>query len=167
VIEGYYEEDRSEIEGAYTYISYVSNTDLYGFSIIGRRSMIVTPGEPYVTPTGVKNIAIPKYEFVDTSITDGVVTVAPYTNAKLVSDGTAFSVAVGEGGGKTRDCVLVVECGETAPTITWGDNFHPRTDAEMDFACEAGKRNVYWITEYAPNEFCVACWQETTGGNAQ
>jgi hypothetical protein len=124
-------------------------------------------GEPYVTPTGVKNIAIPKYKFVDTSITDGVVTVAPYTNAKLVSDGTAFSVVIGGENGYTRDCVLRVECGDAVPTITWGANFHPRTDAETDFACEAGKRNVYWITEYAPNEFCVACWQATTGGNAQ
>jgi hypothetical protein len=167
VIEGYYEEDRSEIEGAYTYISYVSNTDLYGFSIIGRRPMVVTPGEPYVTPTGVGVLAIPKYEFVNAANADGKVTVAPYTNAKLVSDGTAFTVAVGEGDGKTRDCVLRVECGETAPNITWGYNFHPRTDAETDFACVAGKRNVYWISEYSPNEFVVAGWQETTGGNAQ
>jgi hypothetical protein len=111
--------------------------------------------------------ALPKYEFVDAAITDGVVTVAPYTNAKLVSDGTAFSVVIGGENGYTRDCVLRVECGNTAPTITWGANFHPRTDAETDFACEAGKRNVYWITEYAPNEFCVAGWQETTGGNAK
>jgi hypothetical protein len=122
--------------------------------------------EGYASTEQVK-ATIPKYEFVDTSITDGVVTVAPYTNAKLVSDGTAFSVVIGGENGYTRDCVLCVLCGETAPTITWGANFHPRTDAEMDFACEAGKRNVYWITEYAPNEFCVACWQETTGGNAQ
>lgn len=111
--------------------------------------------------------ALPKYEFVDAAITDGVVTVAPYTNAKLVSDGTAFTVAVGESAGKTRDCVLRVECGETAPKITWGANFHPRTDAETDFKCEAGKRNVYWITEYAEGEFVVAGWQETTGGNAE
>jgi hypothetical protein len=132
-----------------------------------KKTVLTKPGEPYVTPTGVKNIAIPKYKFVDTSITDGVVTVAPYTNAKLVSDGTAFSVVIGGENGYTRDCVLCVLCGETAPTITWLSNFHPRTDAETDFACVAGKRNVYWISEYAPNEFCVACWQATTGGNAQ
>jgi hypothetical protein len=110
---------------------------------------------------------LPRYGFVDATITDGMVTVAPYTNAKLISDGTAFTVAVGEGDGKTRDCVLRVECGDTAPTITWGANFHPRTDAETDFACVVGVRNIYWITEYSPNEFCVAGWQETTGGNAQ
>jgi hypothetical protein len=107
---------------------------------------------------------IPKYEFVDAAIADGKVTVAPYTNAKLISNGAAFTVAVGEGDGKTRDCVLRVECGETAPTITWGTNFHPRTNAETDFACEVGVRNVYWITEHSPNEFCVAGWQETDGG---
>jgi hypothetical protein len=121
--------------------------------------------EGYASTEQVK-ATIPKYEFVDTSITDGVVTVAPYTNAKLVSDGTAFEVAVGGESGYMRDCVLRVECGETAPKITWGACFHPRTDAETDFKCEAGKRNVYWITEYAEGEFVVAGWQETTGGNA-
>jgi hypothetical protein len=110
---------------------------------------------------------LPRYPFVDAAIVDGVVTIAPYTNARLLSDGTAFEVAVGGETGYMRDCVLRVECGETAPTITWGDNFHPRTDAETDFACVAGKRNVYWITEHSPNEFCVAGWQETTGGNAE
>jgi hypothetical protein len=74
---------------------------------------------------------------------------------------------IGGENGYTRDCVLRVECGDAVPTITWGANFHPRTDAEMDFACVAGVKNIYWITEYAPNEFCVAGWQETTGGNAQ
>jgi hypothetical protein len=64
------------------------------------------------------------------------------------------------------DCFLVIDCRgrETAPTITWGAIFHPRTDAETDFACVAGVRNVYWITEHSPNEFCVAGWQETDGG---
>jgi hypothetical protein len=111
--------------------------------------------------------ALPRYPFVDAAIANGVVTVEPYANAQLVSDGTAFTVAVGGESGFMRDCVLRVECGETAPTITWGTNFHPRTDAETDFKCEAGKRNVYWITEYAPNEFVVAGWQETTGGSAE
>jgi hypothetical protein len=117
----------------------------------------------------VKNIAIPKYEFADAAIADGKVAVAPYTNAKLVSDGTAFTVAVADGDGKVRDCQFTLDCTglATAPKITWPTNFHPRTDAETDFKCEAGKRNVYWISEYAPNEFCVAGWQETEGGNAE
>lgn len=138
--------------------------DEISITVTRKKVTYTKSGEPYVTPTGVKSIAIPKYEFVDAAIADGVVAVAPYTNAKLVSDGAAFAVAVAEGDGKTRDCVLRVECGETAPTITWPANFHPRTDAETDFACIAGKRNVYWITEYAPNEFVVAGWQETDGG---
>ena len=111
--------------------------------------------------------ALPRYPFVDAAIVDGVVTVAPFANAKLTSDGTAFTVAVGGTSEYMRDCVLRVECGETAPTITWGANFHPRTDAETDFKCEAGKRNIYWITEHAEGEFAVAGWQATTGGNAQ
>jgi hypothetical protein len=121
--------------------------------------------EGYASTEQVK-ATIPKYEFVTATIVDGVVTVAPYTNAKLVSDGTAFTVTVGGESGYTRDCVLRVECSDTVPTITWGKIFHPRTDAEADFKCEAGKRNVYWITEYAEGEFVVASWQETTGGNA-
>jgi hypothetical protein len=111
---------------------------------------------------------LPRYQFDSTFVLDGVVTVAPYTNAKLESDGTAFEVAVGGESGYMRDCVLMVVCSnENAPTITWGANFHPRTDAETDFACVAGKRNVYWISECASGEFVVAGWQETTGGNAQ
>jgi hypothetical protein len=109
----------------------------------------------------------PRYPFADAVLVDGVVTVAPYTNAKLVSDGTAFTVAVSGDSAYMRDCVLRVECGEIATKITWPENFHPRTDAETDFACVAGVRNVYWITEHAPGEFCVAGWQETDGGTSE
>jgi hypothetical protein len=82
---------------------------------------------------------------------------------RLTSDGSlSFASDI------VLDCSLVIDCRgrETAPTITWGAIFHPSTDAETDFACVAGVRNVYWITEYAPGEFVVAGWQETTGGNA-
>ena len=50
--------------------------------------------------------------------------------------------------------------------MTWPATFHPRTDAATDFACETGKRNVYFISEFASGEFAVGGWQETTGGNA-
>jgi hypothetical protein len=68
-----------------------------------------------------------------------------------------------------RDCAVVIDCVgiDTAPSIWWPNNFHPRTDKDTDFACVAGVRNVYWITEYAVGEFCVAGWQETEGGNAE
>ena len=119
-----------------------------------------------ITDAETKGVAIPKYEFVNAAIADGVLTVAPYTNAQITSDGTAFTVAVAEGDGKARDCQFTLDCTslEIAPTITWGANFRPRTDAETDFACVAGKRNVYWVTEYAPNEFAVAGWQVMDGG---
>jgi hypothetical protein len=138
----------------------------------GLSSVSLTADEANNRAFAIENYIIhtllPRYQFDSTFVLDGVVTVAPYTNAKLESDGTAFTVSVGEGNNYVRDCVLVVECSnENAPTITWGDNFHPRTDAETDFKCEAGKRNVYWITEHSPNEFCVAGWQETAGGNAE
>ena len=126
---------------------------------------MIVATQPDLTPYAKTAEVLPRYKFEDAAIVDGVVTIAPYTNAKLVSDGTAFTVAVGGEIGYARDCALRVECGETAPTITWGANFHPRTDAETDFACVAGVRNVYWITEYAQGEFTVAGWQETEGGN--
>jgi hypothetical protein len=134
-------------------------------------------GEPYVTPTGVKNIAIPKYEFAIGSLKpdeeDGYfVTLEPYHCTVLNGEDLTwpyFKVEAGGESGKVRDCILMVDLTsmEDPPTITWPANFHPRTDAETDFACEAGKRNVYWITEYAEGEFAVAGWQETEGGNAQ
>lgn len=121
-----------------------------------------------LTPYAKTADVLPRYGFVDAAVTDGVVTVAPYTNAKVKSAGTAFTVAVGGDISRARDCQFALDCTDltTAPTIIWPANFHPRTDAETDFKCEAGKRNVYWITEYAEGEFCVAGWQETAGGNA-
>ena len=115
--------------------------------------------------------ALPRYQFTSAGILDGVVTIPPYVYAGMLSDGTAFTVAVGEGNGYMRDCILIVECGDVAPTITWPANFHPRTDAETDFACVAGVNNVhvnnvYWISEYAQGEFAVAGWQATAGGSA-
>jgi hypothetical protein len=80
---------------------------------------------------------------------------------RLTSDGSLSFAS-----GIVLDCFLVIDCRgrETAPTITWGAIFHPRTDAETDFACVAGVRNIYWITEHSSGEFCVAGWQETDGG---
>lgn len=140
------------------------------------KAVITKSGEPYVTPTGVKTLAIPKYEFVIDSLKQEedsyFITLEPYHCTVLNGEDLTwpyFKVEAGGGSGKVRDFMLVVDLTgmEDPPTITWGTNFHPRTDAETDFKCEAGVRNVYWITEYAQNEFCVAGWQETTGGNAE
>ena len=114
-----------------------------------------------------KEDVLPRYLFTSAGIADGVVTIPPYTSADMSSDGTAFTVAVGEGNGYMRDCILIVECIDVAPSITWPANFHPRTDAETDFACVAGVNNVYWISEYVQGEFVVAGWQATAGGSAQ
>jgi hypothetical protein len=67
-----------------------------------------------------------------------------------------------------REYILVVDLVgyDSSPRIEWG-GMHPRTDAETDFACVAGVRNVYWISEYAYYKFVVAGWQETEGGNAE
>jgi hypothetical protein len=147
------------------------------FDLTAIRKVVTKTDEPYVTPTGVKALAIPKYEFVIGSLKQDeehnyFVTLEPYHCTVLNGEDLTwpyFKVEAGGGSGKVRDCILVVDLTsmEDPPTIIWPDNFHPRTDAETDFKCEAGKRNVYWISEYAQNEFCVACWQETTGGNAQ
>lgn len=115
---------------------------------------------------------IPMYPMIAVTPSAGTLTVAPYTVATYTADSTAaaFTVAVGTGTtGMARDCELVIDCtatGAVAPTVTWPATFHPRTDAGTDFACEAGVRNVYYISEYADGEFAVGGWQETTGGNA-
>lgn len=122
---------------------------------------------PDLSGYATKDAALPRYYFTILESVDGVVTVPPYTSANISgSYETAFTVAVGEGNGYMRDCILIVECGDVAPTITWPANFHPRTDAETDFACVAGVNNVYWISEYAQGEFVVAGWQATAGGSA-
>ena len=130
------------------------------------------PPAPDLSGYATKDAALPRYYFTILEIVDGVVTVPPYTSANMPGDGTAFTVAVGEGNSMyLRDCILIVECGDVAPTITWPANFHPRTDAETDFACVAGVNNVpvnnvYWISEYVQGEFVVAGWQATAGGSA-
>ena len=129
------------------------------------------PPAPDLSGYATKDAALPRYQFKSAGILDGVVTIPPYTHASMLSGGTAFTVTVGEGNGYMRDCILCVECGDVAPTITWPTNFHPRTDAETDFACVAGVNNVhvtnvYWISEYAQGEFAVAGWQATAGGSA-
>ena len=112
------------------------------------------------------------YDIVTVTPSNGVVTVGPRTIAIYTAgdSAAAFTVAVGTGtSGKARDCELVIDCmatGAVAPTVTWPATFHPHTDAATDFACETGKRNVYFISEFAPGEFAVGGWQETTGGNA-
>ena len=126
---------------------------------------------PDLSGYATKDAVLPRYYSTILEIVDGVVTVPPYTSASMPGDGTAFTVAVGEGNGYMRDCILIVVCGDVAPTITWPANFHPRTDAETDFACVAGVNhvhviNVYWISEYAQGEFAVAGWQATAGGSA-
>ena len=121
--------------------------------------------------TAISGLA-PKYPTVPVTPSNGTLTVSPYTVATYTAgdSAAAFTVAVGTGEtGKARDCELVIDCtatGAVAPTVTWPSNFHPRTDAATDFACEAGKRNVYFISEFAPGEFAVGGWQETAGGNA-
>ena len=104
------------------------------------------------------------------------VLINPYTCATFTATSTAaaFEIAVGAlptgVTGKARDCILVIDCtatGAVAPTVTWGAHFHPRTDVETDLAIvEAGKRAVFYISEYAAGEFAVGGWQETAGGSA-
>jgi hypothetical protein len=171
-------EDISTLIASPLYVKVHGDGTADEISITVTREKVVTTksGEPYVTPTGVKNIAIPKYEFVIGSLKQEedsyFVTLEPYHCTVLNGEDLTwpyFKVEAGGESGKVRDCILMVDLTgmEDPPTITWPANFHPRTDADTDFKCEAGKRNVYWITEYAEGEFVVAGWQETEGGNAQ
>ena len=59
----------------------------------------------------------------------------------------------------TRDLMLTIKTEATAPTVTWPDNWAPRTSAEDDLTVEVGT-NVYYITEYTPGKFVVARWLE-------
>jgi hypothetical protein len=115
--------------------------------------------------------AIPKYTYVNHNLIgepNDVLNLTPYARTNVVMAGGDTFTVLGVLGGNSeflRDLQMVVDCRNGfAPTITWNRVFHPRTDAETDFKCEAGKRNVYWITEYAEGEFVVAGWQETDGG---
>lgn len=112
---------------------------------------------PDLTPYAKTVEVLPRYRFVDAAIVDGVVTIAPYTNTKILSDGTAFAVEVGEGSGYARDCVLVVDCGETSPSVIFDDTkFFPRGGDAANLEVVAWKRNVFFITEVQPNVFMVA-----------
>ena len=129
------------------------------------------PNTPIATPDDFAAVA-PKYPMVGVTPSNGTLTVTPYTVATYTAgdSAAAFTVAVGTGAsGVARDCELLIDCtatGAVAPTVTWPATFHPRTDAATDFACEAGTRNVYFISEFASGEFAVGGWQETAGGNA-
>lgn len=112
---------------------------------------------PDLTPYAKTVEVLPRYSFVNAAIVDGVLTIAPYTNTKILSDGTAFAVEVGEGSGYARDCVLVVDCGETSPSVVFDDTvFFPRGGDAANLEVVAGKRNVFFITEVQPNVFMVA-----------
>lgn len=97
VIEGYYKEGDNEIEGAYARTTYASGTDLFGFSIIGQRPTVVTPGEPYVTPTGVKALA-PKTELhsLVPEISEGKVTLRPADEKANWVEGTVTAGSPGK-----------------------------------------------------------------------
>lgn len=81
----------------------------------------------------------------------------------------AVALPAASANGRIRDFMLTLDCSSLTegqePTVTWGTHFHPRTDAGTDFACAAGVRNVYYISEYATDEFVVGGWQETAGGS--
>ena len=166
----YTNEDKEKLGTAYTPDNPPPAPDLSGYATkVAVEDLQGSVNSVWSALTEVSNkadAALPRYLFTSAGISDGVVTIPPYVYASMLSDGTAFTVAVGEDNIYMRDCILIVECSDVAPTITWPANFHPRTDAETDFACVAGAMNVYWISEYAQGEFVVAGWQATAGGNA-
>ena len=171
----YTNEDRGKLAEAYTPANPPPPPDLSGYATKAEVELVngsvASLYDELFTTNNKVDAALPRYQYTSAGILDGVVTIPPYVYAGMLSGGTAFTVAVGEGNGYMRDCILIVECGDVAPTITWPANFHPRTDAETDFACKAGVNNahvnnVYWISEYVQGEFVVAGWQATAGGSA-
>ena len=174
----YTNEDREKLAEAYTPANPPPPPDLSGYATKAEVELVngsvasvwdsyQSVADALFEVSNKADAALPRYQFTSAGIIDGVVTIPPYVYASMLSDGTAFTVAVGEDNIYMRDCILCVQCGDVAPTITWPTNFHPRTDAETDFACVAGAMNVYWISEYVQGEFVVAGWQATAGGSAQ
>lgn len=105
-----------------------------------------------------------------------VLTISPFSMAAYTpTANAAFSVEMGAlpsdlETGKARDAVLVIDCSLLTegqePRVTWDTHFHPRTDTATDLAIvEAGKRAVFYISEYASGEFAVGGWVETAGGS--
>lgn len=123
------------------------------------------------------------YSFNPATPSNGVITVAPFTITTYTPIANAsVSIAVGSLptgiSDRARDCCLIIDCRNLsagqAPTIAWPQNFHPRTIAATDFVCTAGKRNIYFISEFGSEtlngstvgSFAVGGWQETTGGGS-
>lgn len=113
---------------------------------------------------------------VNATLANGVLTISPFSMAAYTPTASAsFSVSIGElpsdmEAGKARDAVLVIDCTSLTdgqePTLTWDTHYHPRTDTATDLAIvEAGKRAVFYISEYTTGEFAVGGWQETEGGS--
>jgi hypothetical protein len=111
---------------------------------------------------------MPRYPFVDAAIVSpGVINLEPFKRTAIKGDDSLLVVNVAGTSDSVRDIIFVVDCRKNlgAPTLRWGDEetqtFHPRTDAETDMACVDGAINVYWISEFSPNQFVVAGWQMT------
>lgn len=62
--------------------------------------------------------------------------------------------------GKMRDAVLSIACDDMPMNIGWDNTvtWYPRTDLDTDMGCDANAENIYFITEFAPNEFLVSRW---------
>lgn len=159
-----------------------ANNTFHSFDLSVKSGKVTYVGSdaPITIENTIANMvnAMPRYPFVGKSVIwqeefyEGRISVTPYViNSFEIGNYPSAEciITIEDGDEMCRDCVLVLKIpkGITMPKLVFPTNFHPRTDAETDFACVAGVRNVYWITEHAPNEFCVAGWQETTGGNAQ
>lgn len=151
-----------------------TRTDIIGYTLGDQTTKPLQPKGNYLTEHQSLAGLMPMYPMVTATVASGTLTVSPYTGATYTAATTAaaFEIAVGAlpAGvtGMMRDCILVIDCtatGAVAPTVTWGTHFHPRTDTATDLAIvEAGKRAVFYISEYASGEFAVGGWVETEGG---
>lgn len=110
------------------------------------------------------------------TLSNGVLTIDPFSMASYTpSANAAFSISVGNlpadlESGKARDTIFVIDCTSLTdgqePTVTWSEHFHPRTDILVDFACTAGVKNVYYVTEFTQGEFLVAMWNKNMQGGS-
>ena len=167
-----------DFDGTFVQTTLLDGTEIeiegYAATEVALKSDI--PAAPDLSDYAKTAEVLPRYKIgVSIEYSDGDdLYLTPFSQQRLRGDYELVSVDVNYiEGDYLRDCVFVIDCEglETAPRIQWGfdggNTFRPRTDAETDMACVAGKRNVYWISEFAINAFVVAGWQVPDAGGGE
>lgn len=109
------------------------------------------------------------YHFTDCEIMDTVdgftnIGLAPFAVSVIPSDLQNIRINIKStpteiGDNVVRDLIMVIPSTNSITNIKWPTNIYPKNGAIIDYKCEAGVDNVYWISEFSPNKFVVSGWQ--------